>query len=164
MNKLFTQLFVAILVAILIAFLTGEIIEAAAKGFGIRSNACRTFHLFAHQKDIEAQQEIDGLFCGIESATKKDTAGSVNVPPVVDVPPADVTPPAEDKRVTINPQPNQPSNPVNPPVIVPVEPNPSNPSNPGNDKPVGNAGEKCNKGMCENSDGVSGEHGNSNND
>lgn len=36
--------------------------------------------------------------------------------------------------------------------------------NPGNDKPVGNAGEKCEKGMCENSDGQSGEHGNSNND
>jgi hypothetical protein len=36
--------------------------------------------------------------------------------------------------------------------------------NPGNDKPVGNAGEKCNKNMCENAAGNSGEHGKSDND
>jgi hypothetical protein len=45
-----------------------------------------------------------------------------------------------------------------PVVTAPVQ------GNPGNDKPVGNAGEKCEKGMCENSDGQSGEHGNSDND
>jgi hypothetical protein len=36
--------------------------------------------------------------------------------------------------------------------------------NPGNDKAVGHAGEKCDKGMCENTDGETGEHGRSNND
>jgi hypothetical protein len=56
---------------------------------------------------------------------------------------------------------------VTPPAVVTdvptVEPTIER-GNPGNDKPVGNAGEKCEKGMCENAAGNSGEHGKSDND
>jgi hypothetical protein len=53
---------------------------------------------------------------------------------------------------------------VTPPAVEPTQEPTVEKGNPGNDKPVGNAGEKCNKNMCENADGQTGEHGKSDND
>lgn len=77
----------------------------------------------------------------IENHNDKSTVIVADQTPVIDILPADK--PTDDK-------------PADKPTVQK--------GNPGNDKAVGNAGEKCNKGMCENADQTTGEHGKSKND
>jgi len=81
---------------------------------------------------------------GITIINTPQTDTGTIVPPVVSTPIVDI--------------PIITETPVEPPIVTPVS------GNPGNDKNTGKAGEKCNKSMCENSDGETGEHGKSHND
>jgi hypothetical protein len=64
-NNYVKPLFVIGLVILTLLF---SFIKAHAMGVDLRSNACHTFHIFAHE--VEAQGETDGIFCGSESVAK----------------------------------------------------------------------------------------------
>lgn len=84
-----TETKITIALIIIIAYAFYSTIKTFAMSTDGRSNACRTFHVFAHEK--EAQGETDGLFCGNNSdnPTKKDNNSTVRQDVVTVETPAD---------------------------------------------------------------------------
>ena len=141
--KVFIVLLILAGIALVALFANIKSSHAMGYGYDVRANACRTSYLFAAEKvqTGEKHAETDGWNCGIDTVSHKTVKHSNNNTPTVE---------------QVKPVQNNTS--------VDNAPVPAVHGNPGNDKPVGNSGEKCDKGMCENSDGNSGEHGKSNND
>ena len=130
--------FVLVLVALLMVFHSGRAMSAhdtAVTGGG---------DCYAHEYQGDTWAVGNSWYCGVIPAVDKPAKHNKEDGNVVDT--ADTIVPAVD----------------NPPAIETVQETDN--GNPGNDKPVGNAGEKCDKSMCENADNTSGEHGKSNQD
>jgi len=120
--------------------------EILTIGFAIVANSNHQAggDCFANRATSDTWKVGNEWYCGVVPDTAEITVNHVVVhpaSPVVSLVPVETV--SEDNSVS-TPAPTQ--------------------SNPGNDKSVGHAGEKCDKGMCENPDGKTGEHGNSNND
>lgn len=143
-NKVFWIVLIVLIVLVASAFY--QTVSVFAMGGNVRADACRTYHVFAHQKELDTRQEIDGVSCGDTRKKNDDTEMTIIVETSVE---------SVDNPIVANP-------------IVesetPVETVEEIRSNPGNDKPVGTVNnEHCNQGMCENGNNT-GEHGNSHND
>lgn len=77
-----TKLFWIVLVVliVLVAECFHSAVDVFAMGDDMRSNACRTWHTFSTQKDVDTRQEIDGVPCGTsdkQQSTDNDTNTSV---------------------------------------------------------------------------------------
>lgn len=112
-----------------------------------RWDACRTY-------DIGGFDPTDGVSCGNEEpATKKDQTEDTS--PIVELPALTVEPVVTTVEPVTVPDVVEAPETVEPDV-APEPTQERERGNPGNDKPVGNAGEKCDMGgFCEN-----GNHGN----
>ena len=160
--------FAAVILAIAILFFTGSIkVHAAQVIYTTRTLSETRGNVTVTTCDAHTQFEYhndDYVACGTMQATETRTeANKAIVEPTItatpDMPaaPAIETPETpiviDDGGETIT----EDTTDNTPPTV-------SENGNPGNDKAVGHAGEKCDKGLCENADGVTGEKGKSNND
>ena len=139
-----------VLVIILIALALGigalivSVINTKAMGtVEYRSNACRTYHLFGHEKTRDMRGETDGEYCGLGTIVMLDTEstdGNADVPTAAVVV-ADSDVPVSDVVIVDTESSDTPTN------DTPADPADNDEcakGNPGNLKCVGNAGENPN--------------------
>jgi hypothetical protein len=161
-------LIVIILVLIFHAMSEVKPVGAKSSGIDMRADACRTFHVFNHQKSEDTRQEIDGLFCGMSEGTNesKDNDNPVTVT-VITIPelPIDSSVPTTPDETII---PDESTDSEDSTVIIEdtpvIEEQENTDGNPGNTKDVGNAGENPNGNGTMDNDNAggngNGEHGN----
>ena len=96
---------IAILAAVGLALVAAN--AAGASGHAARSDACHTFHLYAHQKGVEVQEQQDAEYCGqgnTQPAQEKRSQARIGADsPIVDVPGTSVTVPP-----VVTPTPDEP--------------------------------------------------------
>lgn len=89
MTTRFINMVTIVLVAVILyAFFTA--VDVFAQGNDLRANACRTFHIFAHE--VEQTGETDGLYCGTVENTKEDKPVNPPTTTIVTVPDEPETP------------------------------------------------------------------------
>lgn len=160
---LFLIVIALIVLAGFLAFATGAV-HAMSAGY-IRPEGCHTYSVGAV---FGGADNTEAFLCGEQAETVKKDKPADNKPATTTPKPADndtpvivdnggeTVPDVTDEVPTV--EDNTPADTDTPAVEDTAT------GNPGNDKPVGKAGEKCNKNMCENTDGTTGEHGKSKND
>jgi hypothetical protein len=80
-SKFFLYALLIVVILILSSLFNVGDVSAMTSGIDMRADACRTFHVFNHQKSEDTRQEIDGLFCGMSEGTNesKDNDNPVTV-------------------------------------------------------------------------------------